>query len=314
MPGGNPPLGAGTHYLDSSTIVTDVTDMIYEITPIDTPLFQLSGDGPADVAAPYHQWQSRSLVTYTANAQVEGFAYTFTSALRLPSRQANVLQILNKDIRVSNTNQAIQHYGIADLVADQATLQLKEMKTDCELALVRGTLVTGATNAARSMQGIIPMIGSAGTLFTNATAGTYSETHFNGMLENGWTLGAELRDALCDGRMKRVISSFTGNATKFIGADQQRVVNTVSVIESDFGPVNVHLSRVMPTVNSGATLGRSVLFVDKSHLKKAWLRQPQIRKTADIADSTDMIAVMELSLEWGNPYAHACQYNFVSPI
>lgn len=313
MPGIAPPLNAGTSYNDTSSIITDVTDVIYQITPEDTPFFHLCGDGRPS-GAPRHEWQVRDLSTRVDNANFEGFNYTFTSTMRLPTRAANYLHILNKDLRVSRTQQEIKHYAIDSMVADQAETRLVELKTDTEHALLRSTLATGASGVARRMAGIIPMIQSNLSMYTNGTAATISELLFNGMLEQGWGLGAQLRDALVDGRMKRCISNFTGNATKFIGADEQRVVSTINVVETDFGPVNVHLSRDLPTFNTGTSLGRTILLVDKTHLQKSWLTTPRITKTADIADSTDMIAVQELTLEWGNPNAHAAMCNFVSSI
>src|SRR5262245_42226212 len=182
MSGIAPPLNAGTSYNDSSTIVTDVTDVIYQITPEDTPFFHLCGD-TRPVDAPRHEWQVRDLVTRQDNANFEGFNYTFTSTMRLPSRQANYLHILNKDLRVSRSMQEIKHYAIDSMVADQAETRLVELKTDTEVALLRSTLATGASGVARRMIGIIPMATSNLSMYTNGTAATLSELLFNGMLE-----------------------------------------------------------------------------------------------------------------------------------
>jgi hypothetical protein len=306
MGGTSPTGGTGTHYEDASTIVTDVTDIIFQITPEDTPFFHLIGDVPANVNAPWHQWQIRDLVTRGLNAQFEGFGYTFTGGLRLPSRQGNVLQILNKDIRVSRTNQAIGHYAINSLVADQTEVKLTELKTDIERALLCATLNTGSTATARQMQGLIPMAQNNVSMYTNGSAATFTEVLFNGFLERGWNAGAEIRDILVDGRMKRLFSNFTGNAVRFLDPQQHRLVNTISHIDTDFGPVNIHLCRDLSVTGTGSviqggggSLGRAVVGIDKTHLNKAWLRPVTVRQTADIADSEDAIAVTELSLEWG---------------
>jgi hypothetical protein len=304
MSGTSPPFGTGTHYSDTSTIVTDVTDIIFQITPEDTPFFHLIGDVPANVQAPWHQWQMRDLVTRQVNVNFEGFSYTFTSGMRLPTRQGNVLQILNKDIRVSRTNQAIGHYAIPSMTADQTEVKLTELKTDIEHALLTATLNTGSTATARQMVGLIPMAQSNLSMYTNGSAATFSEVLFNGMLEQGWSNGAEVRDILVDGRIKRVITNFTGNAARVIAADQQRLVNTIGHYDSDYGPINIHLSRDLPTFGGGGSLGRVIVGIDKTHANKAWLRPVTVRQTADIADSDDAIAVTELTLEWGNPNSH----------
>lgn len=316
MAHGTSPTGnVGTHYGDTS-VVLDVSQYIFQETPEDTPFFELCDNKAAEVTAVYHNWQIRDLVTRQDNASVEGFTYAFTGQ-RLPTRIGNVLQIPSTDIRVSNTNQAINHYGIPNLRADQVETKLTELKTDIELALLRGSANTGASGVARRMLGIIPMITAnvtAGGGYTNGTAATFSESIFNGMLEVGWTRGAALRDVLVDGRMKRVISNFTGNATRVINADAGRLVQAIDQIDTEFGPVSLHLCRDLQIISSGTSAGRQVLAVDKSHLAKAWLRPITVQKAAAIADSEDYIAVTELTLEYGHPCAHSLYNNFASPI
>ena len=316
MPSGIvPPLGQGTHYGDTS-VVTDVTDIIFQITPEQTPFFHICDDKPASVNAPWHQWQRRELTVAQDNAQYEGFNYTFTSPSRLPTLDGNVLQIFAQDIRISNTNQAIGHYGIPNMRADQVQVQLAELKTHIELALLKGTLATGATGTARRLNGIIPQCMSSVSMFTNASSNTFSESRFNGMLEQGWTAGAALRDVFVDGRMKRMISTFTGSAFRAIAAEDQKVVTAIDVIYSDFGPVNIHLGHpsCIPTINTGTSLARMVLAVDKTHLAKAWLRPIGVEPAAKIADSTDYMATGELTFEWGHRLAHFLYWNTSSSI
>ena len=298
-----PHLSQGTHYGDTS-VVTDVTDFIFQITPTDKPFFHLCDDKPASVNAPYHQWQYRALNVRQVNANLEGFNYTFTNPSRLPSRVANVLQILAKDIRISNTNQAIGHYAIPNMRADQVETQLAELGTDIEHALLRSTMATGASGVARTMAGIMPMIVSAGSLYTTASGTTLSETRFNAFLEDGYSAGAALKDVLVDPRMKRAISNFTANIARVINADEHRVTNSIDVYDSEYGPVNTHISRDIPNFFGGLSLARGLLFVDKSQIAKAWLRTVGVKRTADIADSEDYIAACELTLEYGHPLAH----------
>lgn len=306
-----PPYGQGTQYGDTSLTV-DVSDFIFQQTPEDTPFFDMIGNKPASVTNVQHQWQIRELITRADNGQVEGFNYTFTSPSRLPTRQSNWLHIMGKDIRLSNTNQAIGHYAIPNMRADQVETQLAELKTDHERALLRSTLNTGATGTARKMLGIIPMITSLGTLYTNVTATTLTETRFNAFLEDGFNAGAALKDIILDPRMKRAFSNFQGNAARIINADANRLVNSIDVYDSEYGPVALHISRDMPTFSSGNSLGRAILGIDKESLAKAWLRTVGVKRTADIADSEDYIAVSESTLEYGHPNGHMLIANIVS--
>jgi hypothetical protein len=304
MASGTQPVGAqGLHYGDTS-VVTDVTDFIFQITPTDKPFFHLIDDKPASVMAPYHQWQYRALSVRNPNVNHEGFVYTFTSTSRLPTRVANVLQILTKDIRISNTNQAIGHYAIPNMRADQVETQLAELGTDIEHALLRATMATGASGTARSMAGIMPVIVSAGSLYTTASGTSLTESRFNAFLEDGYNAGAALKDVLVDPRMKRTISNFTANTQRIINMDEHRVAGSLDVYDSEYGPVNTHISRDIPNFFGGTSLARGLLFIDKSQCAKAWLRTVGVKRTADIADSEDYIATCELTLEYGHPLGH----------
>lgn len=301
---GFPTSGIGTHFGDTS-IVEDVTDIIYQITPEDTPFFTMSGDTVARAVT--HEWQKRSLSTRNDNAFGEGFTYTFPTAMNTPNRVTNITQIFNKEIRVSNTEQSVGHYAISDSFADQMQLRLTEMKTDKEHTYIQGTLASGsATNVARRMIGMIQAITSNQTTFTSfGGAQTMNEDRFNDRIQVSWDEGGEPRDVLVGGFQKRNISTFVSNNTKFIEATQQRQVNTISMYDSDFFPVQIHLSRDIPSPTTNAGLsGDGMLFIDKSMARKAWLRRVIAKRVPETADSLDGVTVCETSLEWGNEAAH----------
>lgn len=302
----------GQHYGDTS-IAEDVTDIIYQITPEDTPFYNSIGDTQATAIT--HEWQVRDLSTRNANANYEGFTFTFTTAMTTPTRVTNVTQIMNKDVRVSETEIAVNHYAIGNLFADQMQIRMVEFKTDHEHALLQGTLVTGLTTAARSFQGFIAAIGSNASSYTNSTGlGTMTETVFNDAIQMAWDLGGEPQDCFVGGKAKRHISSFTANLTRFIPADQQRQVNTISLYESDFFPVRVHLSRDIKAQEIDSTYtGYQFVFADLTMLKKAWLRRPTSMRVPVTADSADGIIKSESTLEWGNASAHVVLDKYYGP-
>jgi hypothetical protein len=301
---GYPGAGIGAHYGDTS-IAEDVTDIIYQITPEDTPFFNSTGDTQSRGVV--HEWQVRDISTRNANAHGEGFTYSFTTAMELPSRVTNLTQIMEKDVRVSETEIAVNHYAIGNLFADQMQIRMVEYKTDHERALLQGTLATGsATDAARSFQGFVAAIGSNASTYTNGIGtATMTETLFNDAIQQAWDIGGEPQDCFVGGRAKRFISSFTDNLTRFIPADQQRQVNTISLYESDFFPVRVHLSRDVLNQNILSTYtGHQFIFADLTMIKKAWLRRPSSSRVPKTADSADGVIVCESTLEWGNASAH----------
>jgi hypothetical protein len=182
--------------------------------------------------------------------------------------------------------------------------------------LLQGTLATGsATSAARSFQGFVAAIGSNASTYTNAGgAVTMTETLFNDAIQMAWDIGGEPQDCFVGGSAKRFISSFTDNLTRFIPADQQRQVNTISLYESDFFPVRVHLSRDVYSQRMLATYtAHQFIWADLTMIKKAWLRRPTSMRVPKTADSADGVIVCESTLEWGNAGAHVVWEEFYGP-
>ena len=79
----------------------DLTDIIYDISPTETPF--MSSVGKTKATAVYHEWQTDSLAAATtANAAVEGA--DATSATLAPTvRLGNYTQIIQKTVQVSGT-------------------------------------------------------------------------------------------------------------------------------------------------------------------------------------------------------------------
>lgn len=284
----------GTHYGDTS-IQEDVLQVIFQITPEDTPFFNSIGDSVAN--SPKHEWQIRDLTTRADNAQVEGDSYTFVEPV-LPTRTENLTQIFAKYPRVSNTSQATSRHAIADLMADQIEQRMVEWKTDVEHALLRGSDASGnASDSARRMNGLINVISTNASTLSGGT--TLSETSLNDLLENIWNSGGKPRDILVNGFLKRRVSSFSESDTKFQQQEARRVVNTISVYESDFSLLNVALSRDVPQ----GTDVNTMLVYDRDMFAKSWLRAPVTKRVADTADSVDAVIIGEVTLEFGNEAA-----------
>ncbi len=295
---GYPTDGIGTHYGDTS-IVDDVTPIIFQITPEDTPVKNMLTPGSASAVT--HEWQTRSITTRSDNAAPEGSTYNFTGANQLPGRKSNVQQILKKEVRVSGTTRAAGHHAIGDLASDQMATELTGLMTDLEHTLIQGTGASGsATDTARRMDGLVQVISTYGTTHTTVTNISLTEEHFNDFQELMWDLGASPKDWLMKGTLKRRISSFTANSTSFIERDQRRQVNTVAIYESDFGVVQLHLSRDIP----GSATNYGLLGLDRTMLTLAMLRPFISKRTADIADSYDGIILGEATLEYGNALGH----------
>lgn len=285
-----------------------VLDEIFEITPDDTPFYNMIGD--ATSRSVWEDWEKDTLDTRNDNAQVEGKVYTNASSFlntALPTRVSNWCQIFDKLPRVTLTQQAMDPIGITDLMAHQVAKREREFKTDIEKALLRGSLNSGPTcltdQTGRRLGGFHNVMTYTTLHVTNAS---FTEDKFNDWLENGWDRGASLRDVLVHGRLKRGISKFTASSTKYIFSEDRRIVNAVDIYESDFYLTQIHKSRDVPNdVSTAGSVRRCLYLFDRDFFAKAWLRRPNRRRLADRGDSVEMAIVAELTLRFGHPAAGA---------
>jgi hypothetical protein len=290
----------------------DVLDIIYQITPEDTPMFNMIGDSVA--TNPDHAWPIRSLSVRTYNANIEGssdFTIGDFDDLVVPTREHNFTQIFRKLPRVTGTGQAVNAVAISDLMADQIQLRSVEFKTDIEHALLRGTLVTGPATVgsatARALGGFHNYVTTNSSDHGSKT--TLTEALFNDMLQAVWTAGGRAQDCLAHGDMKRRISTFVGGSTKFLQAEGKRVYNTIGVYESDFHTTLVHLSRDVLSPLSGGLPSESAYYLfDRSFFAKAWLRKPRVERLAKVGDDERAMILAEVTLELGNEAAGAVEH------
>jgi hypothetical protein len=163
--------------------------------------------------------------------------------------------------------------------------------------LLRGSDASGnASDTARRMNGLL----NAVTTNVSSVSGvTITETIFNDLLQDVWESGGKPRDVLCNGYLKRRISTFVGNGEKRFQQGEKRVTNIISVYDSDFSTVAVQTSRDMPNSAGEHTLA----VLDRDLFAKAWLRPVVSKRVAEVADSIDIVILGEMTLEFGNEAA-----------
>lgn len=279
-------IGLITHM--DQTRVEDVTDLVTNVDFTSTPFYSSIGESVA--VNTFHEWLVDSYADPADNAAVEGSDQTFND-LDQPTRVTNVVQLFNKDVRVSNTQQRVSHYGMSDPYTYQLQKKLVELARDIEKALVAGTRASGASGVARRLNGAIALVTTNKTARTSGTSFTSSE--FNDIVAGIWDNGTDINvDKVFTGSyLKRVISGFTDSNTKNVEASEKRIYNTVSVYESDFGVHMIHLSREVPA--------GGVLAIDSSKWRTAYLTdgRPQHIPLATIGSAKRGMLEGELTLE-----------------
>ena len=135
---------------DTTGIREDLVDVIYNISPEDTPI--LSAIPRTTAKSTKHEWQLDSLATPAANSVIEGDDATI-DAMSATTRAFNFTQISDKVIAVSGTQGAVDAAGRADEMAYQIAKKSKELKKDMEFALIED-IQKGAEVISRSILGL----------------------------------------------------------------------------------------------------------------------------------------------------------------
>lgn len=297
----------------------DVSDLIFNIAPTETPFVTKAKKAKASNTA--HEWQTDSLADAATNANLEGddtTANTMVPTVRLK----NFTQILKKVVKVSGTSRAVKAYGREDEFEYQLSKRMKEIKRDLEFAAVRNQAGTaGVAASAPTMASVESWIatnktsvgegtaqttpGSTTGAYPNAaptdssTAGTLTEAALKNVINLAWNAGGDPKVLMCGGAVKQKISgAFTGVATRFrnVNSGQQaEVIAGVDLYVSDFGEHQLIPNRFMRT---------SVLLVlDMDYWAIAALRNFTMERLGKVGDADAAHIVGEYTLECRNEKA-----------
>jgi hypothetical protein len=300
------PIGLITPMQQGKTMVEDVTNEIVNIDYASTPFYSSLGESTATNTV--HQWLNDTYTSSADNAQIEGNDMTFTDLVE-PTRGTNVVQLFQKDVRVSNTAQRVAHYGTGDPYAYQKTKKMVELARDIEKALVAGTRASGASGVSRRLDGAIALITTNKTARASGTS--LSETEFNDIMQGIYDSGTDLNvdKAFTGSALKRVITGYTAGSTKFTNADGNKLYNSFSIYESDFGVVTIQLEREVPTTAGN----KGILLVDSSKWKVAYLTdgRPQHIPLATIGSAKRGMLEAEITLEALNEKSSAYRAGYL---
>ncbi len=279
----------------------DILDLIQLVSPEETPVFSRLGDSSAE--ATVHQWVEETLSTGSGNADIEGATATGdTSSAK--ARKLNYTQIVSKTGAVSGTQRRVSNVGSEEEYAHEMRKKMKEWKLAAESDLILQASAAGSASVARKMNGLIAAI-TTNRVTGSATTIALTETVFNNLLEMIWDGGAKVNVCFVHGFNKRRISQFaTSNTRQLEMRNSYTLANRVSVYESDFGTVEIMLSRYQPK-----TVG---IMLDDSKFRKAWLRKPTTFGLAKRGDLDEFEIVGEFTLEHLNERAGGILSAFAS--
>jgi len=136
---------------DAVGIREDLQDVIYDISPEETPFY--SACQKVKAANTLHEWQTDALRASAANAHIEGDATT-AEARSATSRLGNYTQIFKNAVVVPDTDEGLKKAGRAAEIAYQTLKIAREQKLDIEKALFdNNARVAGNSSTARELAG-----------------------------------------------------------------------------------------------------------------------------------------------------------------
>jgi len=242
----------------SSNNAEDVSDVIMNVSPFDTPLLTMAKKGKAE--ATYTEWPIESLAAVdTANANIEGDDAAI-DASTTPTRVGNYTQLMDKTLSITTTQQAIRKYGVADEWAHQKVKKGRELKNDMEATMfLNQARVVGAAGTAQKMRSLPSWIttndvrgasgadGSATTAATDGTQRNFTEALFRQAIVNCATNAGEMPTVVMAGITGRanLSSQLSGNTTKFKDMQDGKLNASITVYRSDYGDLKLVPNRRM---------------------------------------------------------------------
>jgi len=289
----------------------DLTDIIYRISPTQTPVLNMASKSKA--TSTLHEWQTQDLAAAANNEQIEGDDLTATAAT-VTVRLTNRTQISAKKIVVSGTQQSMNPAGRKDELAYQLSLKSFEIKRDMEVGLTQNdVLVTGATRRSRGLRGwLVDNVNrNGGTLAsytgnTGYTAGTqraFTESQVKDVLQQVFSAGGEPDMIMLPPAAKQTFSGFTGNATRMDKSEDAKLYSSVDFYVSDFGTLQCVPNRFMAT--------REAFVLQSDKLAVAYLRPFQTIELAKTGDAEQREILAEWTLECRAPKAHGAIYDIL---
>lgn len=295
----------------------DLQDVIYDISPTETPISTAIGVSKA--SATYHEWQTDSLAAAsTTNAALEGDIIT-VAASSPTTRVGNYCQIFVKSVSISGTQEAVDKAGRASELAYQKAKRGQELLRDIEATITTNQgLNAGATTTARKLRSLnswltsntdrgssgVSTSGAAGANATTASnAATdaaakreFTETLLQTVLQSVYSNGGNPTMLSVGPYNKTVVSDFTGRSSARQNIAIDRIQAAASLYASDFADLKVVPNRFQRE--------RDAWVLDLDYLSLAYLRRIKYEDLAKTADSRRGFMVGELTLCVKNEAAH----------
>ena len=290
---------------DSVGIREDLSNVIHNISPEETPFYSKSGKTSAKNTLV--EWQTDSLRASAANAHIEGDA-TAAEARSATTRLGNYSQIFKNAVVVPDTDEGLDKAGRAKEIAYQTLKIAKEQKLDIEKALFdNNARAAGNSTTARELAGAPAWITTNTDFGANEGAdptgdGTdartdettaltaFSQDKFDGVMQSIWEEGGKPDTVYLSAFQMNKALAFTGNNNQrsAVQAGDERVIKSMAIYVTPWGTVSWTPSR--------ENRARDVFIMQDNMWEIATLRPTKNVALAKTGDNTTRQVVTELTL------------------
>ena len=291
----------------------DLSDMIYDISPSETPFY--SSVAKTKATNTNHEWQTDALRASAANAHIEGDD-TAAEARSATTRLGNYTQIFKNSVVIPDTDQGLSKAGRAKEMAYQTMKIAKEQKLDIEAALfANNAKVGGSATVARELAGLPAWLttntdfganegadptgdGTDARTDETTTLIAFSQARFDSVMQATWLAGGKPDTVYLSSFQMDVALGFTGNNNQRFNTDASSgaVINDMAIYQTPWGRVTWTPTR--------ENRSRDVFIIEKEKWACAVLRPTKNVELAKTGDSTKRQVVTELTLVARNEAAN----------
>jgi len=291
---------------DANGIREDLSDIIYDVSPEETPFY--TSCAKVKATNTYHEWQTDALRASAANAHIEGDDTT-AEARSATTRLGNYTQIFKNAVVIPGTDDGLDKAGRGKEIAYQVLKIGKEQKLDIEKALFdNNARVAGNDTTARELAGVPSWLVTNTEFESNTGAdptgdGTdartddstpvaFTQARFDGVMQSIWENGGTPDTVY--------LSAFQMNAALgFTGMNNQR--STVTATRSSNMVVRDFDLYVTPWGNVTfkpvrENRSRDVFVMQSDHWAVGVLRATKNQALAKTGDNEKRQLVTELTL------------------
>jgi len=290
---------------DAVGIREDLQDIIYDVSPEETPFY--SACAKVKATNTFHEWQTDALRASAANAHVEGDDTT-AGAATATSRLGNYTQIFKNAVSVPDTDDGLNKAGRAKEIAYQTLKIAKEQKLDIEKALFdNNARVAGNSTTARELAGAPTWLitntdfganegadatgdGTDARTDETTTLQAFSQARFDSVMQSIWEQGGKPNSVYLSAFQMNKALAFDGNNNQRsqISADAGKVSNYMAVYLTPWGEVTF--------VPSRENRSRDVFIMQDDMWAVGVLRPTKNVALSKTGDSTRRQVVTELTL------------------